>query len=156
MKEPTFQGKAGRAWRLETHAQPANLESYLVHRPGSHPFWCCYLFAVVHLRDDGVSDPAKKKFPEATHELQILSINPEYMKTPQPGVPIGELRLLTPPDLVYQFQGTDDEAERLLTDFVKVIVARLDVSPDVDFRPYWERTLAKTLEHYRTGGHSTA
>jgi hypothetical protein len=152
-RAPDVRGRVGRAWRLSTPAHPACLAAYLVHRPGAHPCWSCYYIAVAHLRDESGLGPAKRQFAAATHEFQIHSLDPDHMAEPDPSVPVEQLRPLTPPDLVFQFTGTDEEAERLVADAAHVICIDASVSPDSDFRAWWLRALPTTLEHYRAGGH---
>jgi hypothetical protein len=134
-------------------AQPAVLAGYLVHRPGAHPLWSCYWISVVHLRVEPELQTPKLQFDGASHELSIWSLNPDHMATPDPSVRVEDLKWLEPPDLSFQFTGTDDEAERLVGDAVAVICRYARVSPDSDFRAWWNRALTNTLEHYRTGAH---
>lgn len=153
MRRPDLKGPAARAWRLASPAYPACLAAYLVDRPGAHPLWHVYVVAVAHLRPVDGLPPAKLRFPEATHELSILSLNPEDMPEPEPDRDSSTFLHLLPPDLSWQGALTDDEAERLVMDAVTLICADRKISPDSDFREWWERALPKTLEHYRTGGH---
>jgi hypothetical protein len=156
MREPDVTGPAGKAWIMTAAAsQPdhqAHLESWLLQVPGAHPLWQHWVMALVHLRDVPGVKPAHRQYPEAEHELLILSLDPGHPANPD--LAAGErLHFLTPPDLVHQFHGlTDDRARQLGTMAVRAI-CNGHLSPDQDFRSVWRTVIDATVAHYRQGAH---
>lgn len=155
MRAPDIEGPRARGWRLSAASKPAALAIYLVHYPGAHQLWDCWMVATCHLRPVEGMPPPVLHFPEATHEVQFLALDPEHMPVPNPEWPPEGLRFLTPIDLVWQGEMTDDEAERLVQDAVKVM-CKVGPPPESDYAAWWRRALPNTLEHYRTGGHDAA
>lgn len=155
---PDLVGVSGRAWKvtkpdtLRSPAQAASLESFLVNVPNAHPFWAFWIVSVIHLRDLPGVPPAKKTYPEATHEFLIVSLNPE--KGPPNPDDIETLHPLTPPDVSEQFSGvTDAQAVAVNALCVRAIVDGL-LSPDSDYRRLWAQVIRNTVEHAATGGHA--
>lgn len=153
MREADQTGSVGCAWKLQSDPKsPACLVAWLVDRPGAHPWWHCYIVSVVHLRDAPGVEPAKKSYPEAAYEFQIITINPEECPTPDPDAK--DFPLLLPPDVIYQFHGvTDEEAVRIGALAITAIVDGL-LSPDTDFKSAWKDSLAKTVKHFVEGRHA--
>lgn len=113
-----------------THA-PACLRAVLMHLPGSHPFWSRYQVALVHLRPMEGMPPARLRFPDASHEVHIFSLDPDTL--PNPADP-NSIRRLSPPDLAHQLRGLDDARALAVFDaFVRALDSR-QLSPDSDFR----------------------
>src|SRR5205085_2875503 len=58
--------------------QVATLAHWFVSAPAAHPVWPHYLLFCVHLRDvPGQSRPPFRRFPDASHELMLIALNPE-------------------------------------------------------------------------------
>lgn len=116
---------------IDCSSAPACLGSVLLHRPDAHPLWHSYQVSVVHLRPMvGVRDAAYTG-PGATHEIQIIALDPE--STPDPSDP-STLKRLSPPNLVYQLRARSDGGAR---DVFRAFVAELSsgaLSPDTDRR----------------------
>lgn len=128
-----------------------------------HPFWGWWAVAVVHLRDMPGVRPAYRQYPTAEYEFAIHSLDAggsvgkpwdverDYMSWSS--------RLLTPPDVVKHFDvGTtlpvverDRVARAVFTSAVAGIV-RGGVSPDSDFRSWWNAAIPRTVEHVLTSG----
>jgi hypothetical protein len=154
-------GGSGRAWKIAT-TDPEILEenvdwnagvgSYLVHAPHGHPYWYWYCVGCVHLRDiPGQSRPPRRDFPEATHEMMFLALNPE---APIPDVDDWQgMRHLSPVDLEHQFQVNSDEEAAELTELVVRHICA-GQSPDQDFRTYWRGMIDETAERIRLGKRS--
>lgn len=130
-------------------------ESWLLHSPGSHPFWDWHFLAMVHLRDmPGQTQPPVRHSPEMTHEIMCFAIDPDkplpdpdywYIRE-SPGI------LLTPPDFVVQFQvGSDEQAEGVLDAVMRTAVS--GVSVDSDLRTWWDTSIKATAQHYLEGKH---
>lgn len=149
MRPPTLEGHA-KAWKLASvknmknwdPAWEATIARYILQCTWSHPFWSYYFISGVHLRPIPNTPPAKKRFPSATHEIMIYSLDPHV--TPNiDKIETGETfpAILTPPDLVHQVAGiTDPQFEYMLQDVVVTIVEGR-ASPDVDFSSFWQRAL---------------
>lgn len=130
---------------------PACIAAWLVDRPGAHPWWHHYLVSVVHLRDVPGVPPAKKSYPEAAYEFQIVSIDPERCPSPQPdanGYP-----MLLPPDVIYQFHGVTEEDAVRICELAITAISKGLLSPDSDFASAWKESLSKTVKHFVEGRH---
>jgi hypothetical protein len=149
MRAADYQHPSGewRAWKCEpTPDAPACLALYLLFCPGAHAAWSWWQLSLCHLRDLAGLPPASKQFPEATHEILILSINPEACPLPDPDSP--PWPYLTPFDLVEQVMTNDENGKQILARMVETIMTGR-VSPDVDFRRYWQQFIqaaAQVLE----------
>ncbi len=115
--------------------------------------WAFHELYVVSLADlPGVESP-KLRFPEATHELGVLALNPEYQPYTVDGLIeyveyAGSIPLLTPHDICEQFYATDDQM-RQLTVITANAVARQWLLPDEDYQQQWHQSLNSTLAHLR-------
>jgi hypothetical protein len=162
MREPDFEGTGGRAWRIAIRPedrdhvdQEASLAAWHLNCPHAHPFWSWYMVTLIHLRDvPGMSKPATKQYPGASHEVIVMSLNPDHALT-EPGQIQHPLYYLEPFDHVIQFDGTTDEqAIRVIELYVRACVDG-HISPDQDYREAWKSMMRKTVEHVVTGGHSS-
>lgn len=149
-REPDVGGPHGSAWEMaqRTDVDHAGVGSWLVHAPGYHLAWSWYAVAACHLRiSEGLPPPALA-FPSATHELQVLALDPEH--EPHPDDP-QSMRWLTPPNVVEQFQvASDDDAASLVKSAVVAIVLG-SISPDSDFRRAWKAWVARAARACRDG-----
>ena len=130
------------------------LALYLLHCGWSHPFWHWYHICGIHLRPIPGVRPPKKFFPEASHEIMILALDPKVQHDPDL-LASGEQELsyLSPPDLIHQVGDlTDDQFKQLVQDVVLAIVEG-KASPDQDWREWWRRAIDETAEHIREGKH---
>lgn len=120
----------------------------------------------VTLRDIEGVPPAKRHYPEAAYELDCWTIDPRkdvtvdlYDHRIETGDPGGITNiLLTPPDIIFQWHGTDDaKAELVAESFVEAILAGISPSrpswqPDaLLFDARWRNRLTSTVEHFTTG-----
>lgn len=158
IRDPDIRGKNGphevRAWRSQFEKDdrwPATLVVWFINGKGFHVCWEWWAISVVHLRDIPGQGPAHKRFPSATHELQIMSILPKDGGEVDPDKP-EEISArgwwLSPPDLVHQFEATDEEAINLPEMMVLPICSGM-ASLDSDFRQFWGRQIPKLLAHMR-------
>jgi hypothetical protein len=159
---PSMTGRFGRAWRLNllpvghrpTADHDGTVAGWIVHSPGSHPFWSFYLISVVHLRPiDGVK-PATITRPGSTHEVVFLALNPEQPLPPSLTVDKDFApQFLTPVDLVHQFAVQNDAvADEILTLIVSEIIQG-GTMPDQDNRTRWAFLIDSTVDHYNRGTH---
>lgn len=132
-------GPAASAWliaRTETQMSefPAHVVSWVVHAPASHVIWPWRLLTVVSLAaHHGIPD-AHLEAPEMTHELALVSIDPQSYPPPVDGSP---LRTLRPVDVCRQLPRlTDQQAYEVTWRAIKDVCAGRLV-PDVDYSTAW-------------------
>lgn len=157
MTPPTKIGYAGQAWHIENDSDVpdhrATLASWLVKRPGAHPFWQWWLLSVISLRDIEGVPPAHKRYPEAEYEFMIATVDPESHPDPKPEDALPGFGLLRPIDVIVQFHGvTDDQARRIAGLAIDAIVHGM-LSPDQDYRRSWESAIRNTVDHFVQGVH---
>lgn len=154
MREPDRSSPVAKAWRFQGQsAKPdhsACLAQWLLNGP-FHPMWSWWAISVIHLRPIEGVRPAVLQYPEAEHELMIVSINPSCYPPDPDGVE--SLALLQPLDLQYQFHGVGDDNAREICGLVIDAILDGRGSPDSDFRGFWKNSLDTTVEHYRDGTH---
>ena len=121
-----------------------------------HPFWSWYYVAIIHLRPIEGCRPPYIAFPEATHEIQIVAMNPEapLSDVDDWGKPEQPVNWLLPLELEHQFVVRDDEQAELLGQLVVEAICRGN-SPDQDHRAYWSVVVDQTAEHICYGTHPT-
>lgn len=159
MREPDFEGSGGRAWRIHIRpedrkekAQDASLAGWHMHCPHAHPLWSWYMVTLIHLRDIPGTPPPTKRSPEMSHEVVVMSLNPDH-PLQNPGDIQHPLYYLEPFDHVIQFSGTTDEqAIKVIEIYVRACIDGF-VSPDQDYRQVWRDMMRGTIEHVVTGGH---
>lgn len=160
--EPTYSGPSGKAWKCE-YEQPAvmsvedrisfelTLRQYILYAPSAHPFWSWYFLGGISLRDPPGSEPSKKHFEGATHELLVMSLDPDR-PAPRPNGKFGkqgQLAPLSPPDHVIQTMFVNDEQFGEIVDLFAKAVANGLLSPDSDWRERWNQSMTHTVDHYR-------
>lgn len=84
----------------------AVVKAWLLTLPGHHPLWQHYCLSVISLADIPGVPPAVKQFPEATHEILLMAMNPEC--DPAPDAP-EEFQYLSPVNYVKQIDVVSDE-----------------------------------------------
>lgn len=160
--EPTYSGPGGKAWKCgltlpETASEEdraafeASVGEYIIHAPHAHPFWSWYYLAGITLRDIPGSPPASRQFEGATHELLVLSLDPDK-PAPRPNGEFGQqgaLHPLSPPDHVIQTMFVNDEQFGEIVDLFAQAVVNGVLSPDCDWRERWRQTMTHTVDHYR-------
>lgn len=133
-------------------AQEASLAGWHMHCPHAHPFWSWYMVTLIHLREIPDTPPVKKDSPEMSHEVVVMSLNPDYPLR-EPGKVQHPLHYLEPFDHVMQFTGTTDaQAIRVIELYIRACVDG-HISPDSDYRQVWRDLLPGTIEHVVTGHH---
>lgn len=140
---------------------PASLAMYLIHAPGSHPLWPWHTIGGVALRVAEGVDPPILHRPTSTHEITILSWNPDVPE-PDPADLLGSIErnraaerssFLSPPDLIVQLDNaTDEMCSEIVLLMTRAIVDGM-TSPDEDYRHVNENMIAATLEHMHQGKH---
>jgi hypothetical protein len=156
------EGNFGRATRLDLPDRPDAAETvcgWLTTAPAYHPLWTQYSLCAVRLRDNIPGFPAPvRKFVGATHEINLVALNPEHGPYKPETIWQGPLHFLLPVNIAEQFEATDDEAEQL-TWFAAwgVVIGLLNPetadAPD-RIRMQWLGVLTKTLAHIRGEEHA--
>ena len=153
----------GRAVRLEWPDVPDAAESvcgWVIDAPAYHPLWSQYHLAVVRLRDDVPGfPPPRRKFIGATHELNVVALNPEAgAYTEADAHACRPLPYLLPVNIAEQFEGTDPEMEQLAWFAAWGVTIGL-LNPETGdaptaIREHWLGVLTKTLAHIRGEEHA--
>lgn len=143
--------------------QEATLSHWFLSAPPAHPLWPHYLFFCVHLRDvEGQSRPPLLRYPDASHDLMLVALNPELGPWTAENVvekmlaPRQRSAFLSPLNVSEQLRNvTDDQAVELTR-----LLARGLVDGQVPIEPNdwgggvrWQTVITATLEHIRMGGH---
>lgn len=158
--ETQFKGAYGRAWLIPLPDIPQAAETvctWLLTAPQAHPLWAQYMLGCVRLRDLDGFPPPVRHFDGATHEIDVVALNPEHgpynVEKMQGYHHSGDLPYLTPINIAYQIEGSDDEA-RLLTGYAAMAVVHGFLWPETadapeQVRADWAVSLTKTLAHIR-------
>lgn len=157
--EPTHTGPAARAWKCEWELdddesrarEELDCGGWILHAPGSHPFWTWYLLMGTSLRETPTLPPSFRHFPGATHELIVLALHPEH-EPPRPTGKFserGRLVYLMPPDQCHQTMHVTDEQFTEMVGLFAKAVAEGYLVPDQDHRQAWAESMAQTTDHYR-------
>lgn len=158
MRSPDITGRAARAWKIEIPPDAptdwqASLRTYLVNGEGFHPHWTWWRVGMSHLRDIPGVKPAVKHYAGAEYEFMIAAIDPSYPPDVEAKDGGYRIHLLSPIDVVVQFDGlTDDQAARLCM-MAATIICRGQASPDQDYRSWWEMAIRNAVQHELMGGH---
>lgn len=167
--DTAFKGPYGRAVSVPLPDIPEAAESvctWLLTAPKYHPAWTQYLMAVVRLTDHPDFPPPRRQFEGATHELIVVTLNPEHgpytpenMRRYYQGPEAGRLPVLTPLNIAHQIEGTDEEARHLAAYAAWGVTAGV-LCPETDgaseyVREGWKVSLVKTLAHIRNEAHAS-
>lgn len=153
LRDPDSEGSCGRAWKLQPAAplpqQIATLSTWLVNRPGAHPFWEWWTVTVVHLREvDGLPEAARV-YPEAEYEFQIRTLDPEVSPTPHPDMVDEGYDYIDPPDVIEQFHGINDRQAQALCSMAIQEILDGHLSPDENFRAEWDKLIREKVSSLR-------
>lgn len=151
-------GPLGRAERVQLAGVPRAEQTvghWLITAPAFHPLWSQYVLVVVRLDDDVPGfPPPHRQFLDATHELLVVSLDPESgPHTPTSLLEPGGLRYLTPVNVCHQFIATDDEMRQVLGLATRTVVHG-GLNPEsadapATIRAQWLISITKTLAHIR-------
>jgi len=149
MRKPDYEGLQAKIWKITwsdgRKASTASLAHYLIQGP-FHPMWHQWVFGMVSLADIEGIPPAKKHFPDATHEIMIISCDPKFKLDPD--VILDKPWMLQPFDVVQHFKvPSDDDAKKLAEECIKAIRDG-HMSPDQDFRSAWKKVITNTADHF--------
>lgn len=131
---------------------PAMLSAWLITAPDEHPLWSQFLLSMISLADIPGTEAAYRQYPEATHELLLMTLNPAHGPYTRDTFahPDG-ISFLMPPNVVHQFTSTDAKAIHLAELCVRAVLdglLRADVgdAPQA-LRAHWAQTIRDTLDH---------
>lgn len=140
---PDLEGPAGKAWKmdgdsyLKLHPEKAPIHEvttacWILQCPAYHPVWHSYVISCVSLKNMEGLPPAVILLPNATHELFVIALNPNFPTTVNE-----DFCFLEPINFSAQFIAENDEvASGRIEESVKEILAGV-LSPDTDFMSMW-------------------
>ena len=137
---------------------PAQLVSWIITAPGWHRFWDQYMIAIVSLADFPGHEPAKLQYPEATHELLVIALNPDSGPY-QAGSTTEEnpVKYLLPHNVIEQFTTTDERAIEICHGLTHAVVDGMLCPETIEspsmIRDSWTQAISRTLDHYRDPSH---
>lgn len=112
-----------------TDIAPACLGAVLIHRPDAHPAWSDYVVSIVHLRPIAGLPADYLAYPDSTHEILVLALDPDHVADPADRKTI---RPLNPANLVHQLRSFSDRAAcAVFADFCELL-NNGSLSPDTD------------------------
>lgn len=143
---PALVGPAGKAWRcnVATMLQVGGIDPendgtvavWIVEAPAAHMAWHSYAIVLLHLRPLKVRRKTRFHLPNATHEMWVQALNPDFPREPaiNEGAP---WHYLVPNNFAAQFIEPDDAAamSRVERDVQRICAGML--SPDTDFTRDW-------------------
>lgn len=152
-------GQHGSARRVPVEGGlPAQLATWIVTAPIWHPLWSQYMIAVVSLADLPDHAPAYLQFPEATHELLVIALNPD--KGPYDAASISAsnpVSILEPLNIIEQFIATDEQAILICHGLAHGVCDGM-LNPETSdaparIRSYWAQAVSQSLDHFRDPAH---
>lgn len=142
-------------------SKPAGIDGWIITAPHAHPLWSQYALAVVSLAEIPGQPDAHRHYPEATHELHVLALNPEHGPYDAARIgPPGTIHYLTPVNIAEQITATDDQARRLAELCARAVVDGV-LTPETGdapdrIRAAWRSSIHQTLNHDRDPHHGHA
>lgn len=155
-------GSYGRAQRIprDRYAArwPATLDSWVITAPIWHPLWSQYGLSLITLGDVPGVAAAHKTSPEMTHELMVMTIDPD--SGPYDPDTNLTLRYLMPGNVAEQFVATDDQALTLIELCAQAVTNGVLCPETADapdrIRASWRASIHQTLDHSRDPHHGRA
>lgn len=153
-------GPAGTAVRIPHASYPearATLDAWIITAPVWHPVWSQYALSLVTLDDIPGLPPAQKENPDVTHQVIVMTLNPEHGPYDARQLTGDSLHYLTPGNIGEQFTATDDQARSLAALCVRAVVDGRLIPETADapdrIRAMWRQAIHQTLEHDRDPHH---
>jgi hypothetical protein len=119
-------GPHGTAHRIPTtnyrHDSPATLDAWIITAPGAHPHYTQYLLDLISITRLDATEAAHYR-PGATHELLLLTLNPERGPYHPSTATTASLHILYPVTLAQQITGSDEQARHLAEACAAAVVA---------------------------------
>lgn len=123
-------GVAHRIFAMPSRAdESATIACWFCELVGIHPVWTRFMLSVVHLRPIANTQPPNLRFEAATHELMVVSLNPE---TGPVATDLASWTYLTPFNIVHQFTVHADSAAEQLSGLLVQAMLEGQLEPDPD------------------------
>lgn len=165
--QPIYRGRFSEVFKcrpvtpaeLQAMGQPdaaASIAQFIVPAGMLWPGYAIYrawFVSVVSLADIPGVKPATKTAPEMTHEVMLMTANPNVDFDPDPDVPATWLPFIG--KVAQQFVATDDQAAHIGEACAKAVCDGILPAVDVGDagRARWATVITNTLEHMNSGGH---
>lgn len=127
--------EAGRRLKAGDTTPHAIVATWIIEAPWAHPLWHSYILSLVHLREVEGQPPATIYRPDATHEMVLEALNPEFPR--QAIFDRCEIARLSPVNFAVQLAVRDDAAAAAVALDVVQRIAKGRLNPDTDFRQQW-------------------
>jgi hypothetical protein len=158
-----YAGPYGTATRTTLTDEPRHSQTadhWLITAPAYHPLWSQYVLVVIRLDDAPGFPPPHRHFPDATHELLIVALDPVHGPYTNTTVTApGGFHHLEPVNVCEQYNTTDQLMRQLCEAAARAIVTGTITPETADapdrIRATWHHRLAATLQHLREGRHAT-
>lgn len=155
-----WSGPYGTAKRIPRANYPdttTTLDAWIITAPIWHPLWSQYMLALITLADVPGMPPAVIERPDATHQVIVMTLNPEHGPYDATTVREDTLRFLRPGNIGEQFTATDDQAREIAALCVRACVDGV-LSPETAdapdrIRAAWRSSIQKTVDHDRDPHH---
>lgn len=148
-------GTARRVPRANYPDAPATLDAWIITAPCWHPLWSQYLLSLITLADVPGVEAAHKERPDVTHQLIVMTLNPEH--GPYDAATVACAGFLTPGNIGEQFTATDTQALALAALCARAVVDGVLVPETADapdrIRAAWRQSIQQTLDHDRNSHH---
>jgi hypothetical protein len=134
--------------------------TWLITSPGWHPVWSQYVMSILSLEDHPDLPPATFTLTDATHEVIVYAISPDFkldVKKVQKYAETGGIPMLTPINIAHQFICTDIEIQNVAWYACRAIVYG-QLNPETGDAPAlirreWLQAFTKSLAHLRGEEH---
>lgn len=133
------------------------LDAWIITAPTWHPLWTQYMLAVITLADTPGVDPAHKEHPDNTHQITVMTLDPDHGPYNAATVTGDELHFLQPGNIGQQFTATDTQAIQLTELCTRAVVDGLLNPETADaperIRAAWRSSIHQTLDYDRDPHH---
>lgn len=154
-------GEYGTAVRIPRENWPekmAQLSTWIITAPCWHIFWSQYLITVVSLATFPDIDPPHLQFPGATHELIVLTLNPDHGPyDARACTPENPVTFMPPHNVCEQFVTTDERAIEVCDLLARAVIDGLMCPETIEdpqgVQAAWRQSISVTLDHFRDPSH---
>ena len=144
LHDADYAGPAARAWTVtdpDLGRPPSSAVGiWLIEATSAHLVWNYRLVSIAHLREHRDLPQPVLTREGATHELVIVSLDPDHDNTVDP-TDLTTMKILTPVDVAQQLVLPDDNAAFTLGTLAVQLCVEGRLVPDSDFRTTWQRWL---------------
>lgn len=142
--KPDIDMPNGQAWEydLEKMGQFNKLDGehgtislWLVKAAWAHPWWHSYIISTIHLRPIAELPPPRMYLPDATHEILVEALTPDWKYEDLLELP--HRHALQPANFAAQWKATGDEGAKMYVRETVELICKGELSPDTDFISLW-------------------